>query len=176
MISAGKRGDEVQRSVERSHQFSAPLCPLGHPEKQVLQKVAEGVGFEPTLRFPVNTLSKRAPSATRPPLLIAPVYIKCSTRAVAPTTWPPSELIERREPASAQQSRSLSPSPAAAGCHGAAGGVHYRPRPTSNNPNNRSFPQPTFISVNMFSLQQIDHSGIQRAIYVIKTDIKRRRR
>ncbi len=30
--------------------------------------VAEGVGFEPTLRFPVNTLSKRAPSATRPPL------------------------------------------------------------------------------------------------------------
>jgi hypothetical protein len=33
--------------------------------------VAEGVGFEPTLRFPVNTLSKRAPSATRPPLLIA---------------------------------------------------------------------------------------------------------
>ena len=35
-------------------------------------KVAEGVGFEPTLRFPVNTLSKRAPSATRPPLLIGP--------------------------------------------------------------------------------------------------------
>ena len=32
--------------------------------------LAEGVGFEPTLRFPVNTLSKRAPSATRPPLLI----------------------------------------------------------------------------------------------------------
>ena len=30
--------------------------------------MAEGVGFEPTLRFPVNTLSKRAPSATRPPL------------------------------------------------------------------------------------------------------------
>ena len=57
--------------------------------------LAEGVGFEPTLRFPVNTLSKRAPSATRPPLLIgpasgaAPVYIKCSMRAVAlvtPTT------------------------------------------------------------------------------------------
>jgi hypothetical protein len=34
--------------------------------------VAERVGFEPTLRFPVNTLSKRAPSATRPPLLIDP--------------------------------------------------------------------------------------------------------
>src|SRR5262245_22116028 len=45
--------------------------------------LAEGVGFEPTLRFPVNTLSKRAPSATRPPLLIAalgaaPSYIKSS--------------------------------------------------------------------------------------------------
>src|SRR5262249_29169527 len=32
---------------------------------------AEGVEFEPTLRFPVNTLSKRAPSATRPPLRTA---------------------------------------------------------------------------------------------------------
>src|ERR1700752_3475949 len=29
--------------------------------------LAEGVGFEPTIRFPVYTLSKRAPSATRPP-------------------------------------------------------------------------------------------------------------
>jgi hypothetical protein len=30
--------------------------------------MAEGVGFEPTVRFPVHTLSKRAPSATRPSL------------------------------------------------------------------------------------------------------------
>ncbi len=30
--------------------------------------LAERVGFEPTLEFPLNTLSKRAPSATRPPL------------------------------------------------------------------------------------------------------------
>jgi hypothetical protein len=30
--------------------------------------MAEGVGFEPTIRFPVYTLSKRAPSATRPSL------------------------------------------------------------------------------------------------------------
>src|ERR1044071_2590750 len=41
-------------------------------ERAPPSKMAEGVGFEPTLRFPVNTLSKRAPSATRPPLLIAP--------------------------------------------------------------------------------------------------------
>src|SRR6185437_15501726 len=32
------------------------------------QKMAERVGFEPTLEFPLNTLSKRAPSTTRPPL------------------------------------------------------------------------------------------------------------
>jgi hypothetical protein len=31
-------------------------------------KLAERVGFEPTLEFPLNTLSKRAPSATRPSL------------------------------------------------------------------------------------------------------------
>jgi hypothetical protein len=30
--------------------------------------LAERVGFEPTLPFRVNTLSKRAPSATRPSL------------------------------------------------------------------------------------------------------------
>ena len=34
----------------------------------VTKAVAEGVGFEPTIRFPVYTLSKRAPSATRPSL------------------------------------------------------------------------------------------------------------
>jgi hypothetical protein len=34
-------------------------------------QVAEGVGFEPTIRFPVYTLSKRAPSATRPSLRAA---------------------------------------------------------------------------------------------------------
>ena len=30
--------------------------------------VAEGEGFEPSIRFPVYTLSKRAPSAARPPI------------------------------------------------------------------------------------------------------------
>ena len=40
------------------------------PEKVLehREKVAERVGFEPTLEFPLNTLSKRAPSATRPSL------------------------------------------------------------------------------------------------------------
>ena len=34
--------------------------------------MAEGVGFEPTIRLPVYTLSKRAPSATRPSLRRGP--------------------------------------------------------------------------------------------------------
>src|SRR6185312_14742047 len=45
------------------------LCEFASPRRMlVAEGLAEGVGFEPTLRFPVNTLSKRAPSATRPPL------------------------------------------------------------------------------------------------------------
>ena len=39
--------------------------------------MAERVGFEPTLPFRVNTLSKRAPSATRPSL---PVTGLCRAR------------------------------------------------------------------------------------------------
>src|SRR5208282_4235595 len=35
--------------------------------------MAERVGFEPTLEFPLNTLSKRAPSATRPSLRLESV-------------------------------------------------------------------------------------------------------
>jgi hypothetical protein len=35
--------------------------------------LAEGVGFEPTIRLPVYTLSKRAPSATRPSLRVTGV-------------------------------------------------------------------------------------------------------
>ncbi len=35
---------------------------------RVRQVMAEGVGFEPTRRFPAYTLSRRAPSTTRPPL------------------------------------------------------------------------------------------------------------
>jgi hypothetical protein len=34
----------------------------------IFNNMAERVGFEPTLEFPLNTLSKRAPSATRPSL------------------------------------------------------------------------------------------------------------
>src|ERR1700675_1099037 len=45
--------------------------------------LAEGVGFEPTIRFPVYTLSKRAPSATRPSLrklLAVPAFLLYDAR------------------------------------------------------------------------------------------------
>ena len=41
-----------------------------------MRLVAEGVGFEPTIRLPVYTLSKRAPSATRPSLRGSTQYSK----------------------------------------------------------------------------------------------------
>ena len=39
-----------------------------HIARSARWRMAEREGFEPSLQFPVNTLSKRAPSATRPPL------------------------------------------------------------------------------------------------------------
>jgi hypothetical protein len=71
-LNSGKfrcvRDAEVGVNVLSAH-FKDQL--FGSPnEIAILDHLAEGVGFEPTLRFPVNTLSKRAPSATRPPLLI----------------------------------------------------------------------------------------------------------
>src|ERR1700733_1193798 len=46
----------------RSSSRELPRNPIGRKD------VAERVGFEPTLEFPLNTLSQRAPSATRPSL------------------------------------------------------------------------------------------------------------
>ena len=43
--------------------------------------MAEGVGFEPMIRLPVYTLSKRAPSATRPSLLPAAEVANIGTGA-----------------------------------------------------------------------------------------------
>ena len=38
------------------------------PKNSFRKYMAERVGFEPTRQFPAYTLSKRAPSTTRPPL------------------------------------------------------------------------------------------------------------
>jgi hypothetical protein len=49
--------------------------------------LAERVRFELTLEFPLNTLSKRAPSATRPPLQIGCYQIESITVGAAKPAW-----------------------------------------------------------------------------------------
>src|SRR3972149_1788246 len=49
-----------------AHSAGAPDLNGRMPEGRDL--VAEGAGFEPAIRFPVYTLSRRAPSTARPPL------------------------------------------------------------------------------------------------------------
>src|SRR6186997_3242209 len=87
--------------------------------------------------FQACAFSHSATPPDRPGEWAAPVYIKCSSCALALlSSRPPCALIEggRLLPR-----RAVSPSPAAAGCRGAAGGAHYRPGPTVNNPNSRPF-------------------------------------
>src|ERR1044072_3477900 len=64
--------DHQRRGVDLGEWHSRMGGRKNHGCATALGKMAERVGFEPTLRFPVNTLSKRAPSATRPPLRIEP--------------------------------------------------------------------------------------------------------
>jgi hypothetical protein len=64
----GDVGESVKTALVVTSRFYLPFRTTANICERQL---AEGVGFEPTLRFPVNTLSKRAPSATRPPLLAA---------------------------------------------------------------------------------------------------------
>ena len=63
-VDVGTNKSGAYSKVEGS--FRSTPCTCGHLGR--LSWLAEGVGFEPTRRFPAHTLSKRAPSATRPPL------------------------------------------------------------------------------------------------------------
>src|ERR1039458_1838357 len=58
--------------------------------------MAERVGFEPTLEFPLNTLSKRAPSTTRPSLRSGkkpqPAVPKLRPRSFNQDIMPPPQL------------------------------------------------------------------------------------
>ena len=71
LLCAGHTGKLIGREWDTAipSQFRYHLY-LGVTARQVLKtkSLAERVGFEPTLEFPLNTLSKRAPSATRPSL------------------------------------------------------------------------------------------------------------
>ena len=56
----------------RNREYSNP-CLRGRKRSNFLgiqRELAERVGFEPTVRFPVHTLSKRAPSTTRTSLRV----------------------------------------------------------------------------------------------------------
>jgi hypothetical protein len=55
---------EIKVSAQMRRQDS--YC--GHPRRCPALVLAEGAGFEPAIRLPVYTLSRRAPSTTRPPL------------------------------------------------------------------------------------------------------------
>jgi hypothetical protein len=57
------------RGLTKNVAIIGDSCPATRAgERFVWEALAEGVGFEPTIRLPVYTLSKRAPSATRPSL------------------------------------------------------------------------------------------------------------
>ena len=71
----GSFGTQIRRRRTREQRRGAMFThrtPRGYRAQDSGEEdssaLAEGVGFEPTIRFPVYTLSKRAPSATRPSL------------------------------------------------------------------------------------------------------------
>src|SRR5216683_2037545 len=64
------------RSTQRTGWDSNPRYPCGHtgfrdrPFQPLTHLSTDRVGFEPTKRLPVYTLSRRVPSAARPPILV----------------------------------------------------------------------------------------------------------
>jgi hypothetical protein len=78
------------------------------PESDLGYVLAERVGFEPTIRFPVYTLSKRAPSATRPPLRARRAQYNDGPRRDNPRGWGP---IPRPQPTQRQRWNFLRLSP-----------------------------------------------------------------
>src|SRR3984957_11953698 len=59
---------EIDLPVHVGYLISVSPTVSQHVKYNKTKELAERVGFEPTLPFRVNTLSKRAPSATRPSL------------------------------------------------------------------------------------------------------------
>src|SRR5580658_5218486 len=59
---------EIDLPVHVGYLISVSPTVSQHLKYNKTKELAERVGFEPTLEFPLNTLSKRAPSATRPSL------------------------------------------------------------------------------------------------------------
>src|ERR1019366_3584411 len=76
----------------RNSPFNTELVSNWFGPLQAVENMAERVGFEPTLPFRVNTLSKRAPSATRPSLRR---HAKCTRRARNDSSSWPAIAIQR---------------------------------------------------------------------------------
>gem|GEM_PF-4487167 len=66
--AVARRGARAKRPVEPGVVHLPPSA-YEKPPRGRLVHMADGVGFEPTRRFPAYTLSRRAPSTTRPPVL-----------------------------------------------------------------------------------------------------------
>src|SRR5208282_3623591 len=64
---------EIDLPVHVGYLISVSPTVSQHVKYNKTKELAERVGFEPTLEFPLNTLSKRAPSATRPSLRLESV-------------------------------------------------------------------------------------------------------
>ncbi len=62
---------------------------------QFCSELAEGAGFEPAIRFPVYTLSRRAPSTARPPLRRA-LHGTARARAIAPAAARAQAILQVR--------------------------------------------------------------------------------
>jgi hypothetical protein len=79
--SSTRRGGPAQGREIRIARWPSPhgldhglAVVIGEKIQAFQPSLAEGVGFEPTRRFPAYTRSRRAPSTTRPPLLAARDY------------------------------------------------------------------------------------------------------
>ena len=74
VIGAAVNAAQIQGEInERAVNAGLFRCKLGKIKQLIF--MAERLGFEPRLEFPLNTLSKRAPSATRPSLRSAALTV-----------------------------------------------------------------------------------------------------
>jgi hypothetical protein len=71
-------------SQHRCEEFNS----LGKRMPRFSGVLAEGAGFEPAIRFPAYTLSRRAPSTARPPLRLALRSRSAKARRIAPGARP----------------------------------------------------------------------------------------
>jgi hypothetical protein len=77
--------------------------------RDLAQWMAEGAGFEPAIRFPVYTLSRRAPSTTRPPLQHEPLGLSEPSNPPFGTGRSGSPLASAERPCIAESGQKARP-------------------------------------------------------------------